>query len=104
MEEERFRKRLEELCGNDTLAHYNYLKKFEKGILVQSGEENKWRLFNPNHKNNNLKDGVYLTLRCGYGGIYQTYNIWNTAKQKWEIESADGSYTIMYKDIEPYLV
>lgn len=100
MKESAFNRKIIELCGNDTMAQYKYLKNFDKRILTNSSEEDEWKLFNPNHKNDNIEAGVYLTLRCGYGGIYQMINIWN---QKWITEVADGSYTIMYKDIKPYL-
>ena len=38
--------------------------------------------------------GFYITLRCGYGGIYQMINEWNG--EKWMTDSLDDSYTIAY--------
>ena len=38
--------------------------------------------------------GFYITLRCGYGGIYQMVNEWNG--NDWETNATDGSYTIAY--------
>ena len=38
--------------------------------------------------------GCYVTLRCGYGGIYQMINEWNG--KDWEVNALDGSYTIAY--------
>lgn len=104
-----FEKKLVELCGNDTTMQFNYLKKFEKDNIIGAydeddvNHEHRWRLFRPNTSHYGLESGIYLTLRCGYGGIYQCYNFWNSETQEWEVRTTDGAFTIMYKDIEPYL-
>jgi len=38
--------------------------------------------------------GYYITLRCGYGGIYQIVNEWDG--NDWMINATDGSFTIAY--------
>lgn len=81
---------------------YEYLKNLPKIRIDKNEDDTPWKLFNQNGKNN-IEKGVYMTLRCGFGGVYQIYNVWDPEKQQWLIESADGSYTIMYKTIEPYL-
>lgn len=103
MKESAFNNKIIELCGNDTMTQYNFLESLNKNILSNSGEKNRWKLFNPNGNHTNIEDGVYMTIRCGYGGIYQTYNIWDSTNGKWKVSFADGSYTIMYKDIEEFL-
>jgi hypothetical protein len=40
------------------------------------------------------EDGLYVTIRCGYSGIYQTLNQWKDGK--WMAEACDGSTTIAY--------
>lgn len=85
MKESDFNRKLVEFCVHDTMAQYNFLKKFNKNILSaydsdDTSLERKWKPFNPLN-NNNLESGVYLTLRCSYSGIYQCYNIWD-AKQR----------------------
>lgn len=40
------------------------------------------------------EDGIYVTLRCGFTGIYQTLNEWKDGK--WQIGITDGSTTIAY--------
>lgn len=100
MKESEFNKKIIEICGNDTMAQYNFIKNFKKTILnANEDENNNWKLFNPNHKNDNIEPGIYLTLRCGYGGIYQIENCWDAKTKDWTMKSTDGSYTIMYKDI-----
>lgn len=80
--------------GNETMNQYEFLKKFNNKIF----NESEWKLFKPewSHK---LEDGVYQTIRVGYSGIYTMVNIWNTKTKDWETKVADGSYTIMYKDL-----
>lgn len=108
MKESAFNKKVIELCGNDTMEILDYLKKFKKQIITQYDEddvnhEHRWMPFDPAKSYNSLESGVYLTIRCGLGGIYQTYNIWDAKEKKWLIQIADGSFTIMFKDIEPYM-
>ena len=104
MKESAFNRKVIEICGDDHMAQYQFIKSFKKTILdAYEDEDNKWKLFNPNHKNDNIEPGVYLTLRCGYGGIYQIQNSWDAKAKDWMMKSADGSYTIMYKGIESYL-
>lgn len=80
--------------GNETMDQYEYLKKFNQVIFNDSD----WKKFNPEHCDK-LEDGVYQTIRVGYSGIYTMVNIWNTKTKDWETKVADGSYTIMYKDL-----
>lgn len=98
MKESEFNKKIVELCGDNPEAQYKYLQKFNKKILQQTGDENRWKLFDPLHTN--PEDGIYLVLQCGYNGIYQTYNFWSRERRDWEVKSTDHSSVIMYKDIE----
>lgn len=90
-----FERFVRERVGNETMAQYEFLKKFKERILWNEPE---WKLFKPEHSDK-LEDGVYLTIRVGYSGIYTMLNIWNTKINDWETKVADGSYTIMYKDL-----
>lgn len=103
MKEIDFENKLSELVGNDISDQYNYLKKFDKQIFGSTEDGVKWIPFNPNKNHNKLESGVYLTIRCGYGGIYQCCNTWNAETQDWEIKCTDNSFVIMYKDIESYI-
>ena len=40
------------------------------------------------------EEGMYITIRCGLGGIYQTLNTWKNGG--WEAQALDGSFTIAY--------
>ena len=40
------------------------------------------------------EEGMYVTLWCGYTGIYQMLNEWKNGQ--WAIEVTDGSTTIAY--------
>lgn len=105
MKESEFYRKIREICGEDTMAQHKYLEKFNKVKILDTyekgtDENNRWKLFNPLRVPEKLESGVYLTIRCGYSGIYQQINIWDQKKKDWEIKIADGSYTIMYKDIE----
>lgn len=102
MELEKFENKLDEICGCTLQEQMEFLKRFSKNILDKNDDELSWKLFHQNGKNN-IESGVYLVIKCGLNGIYQTYNIWDADNMKWTIGSADASYVIMYKDIEPYL-
>lgn len=40
------------------------------------------------------ENGYYMTIRCGYGGIYFHLNEWKDGQ--WLLQCADGSDTIAY--------
>ena len=45
-----------------------------------------------------LEDGtMYLTIRCGFGGIYTCLNQWMGGR--WGAECLDGSTTIAYREL-----
>lgn len=99
---DKFENKLNEVCGCTAKEQMEYLKRFNKNILDKNDYDIPWKLFHQNFRNN-IESGAYLVLKCGLNGIYQTINIWDADNMKWTIESADASYVIMYKDIEPYL-
>ena len=45
-------------------------------------------------KRNPSKDGYYLTIKCGLGGLYYCLNEFKEGK--WQVLSADDSYVISY--------
>lgn len=100
MEIKKFKDKISEICGDNPRDVFKFLEKFHQTRIEKNEDETPWKLFKPTGTNN-IEPGVYLTLRCGLGGIYQFCNTWDG--QKWESSIADGSYTIMYKDIESYL-
>ena len=81
--------------GNDIMDRHRFLNKFNKRIVV---DNRKWYLFKPKYSNT-LKDGVYLTVRVGLGGIYTMMNTWDSKSNDWTTKVADDSYTIMYRDL-----
>lgn len=40
------------------------------------------------------EDGFYMTIRCGFGGIYYNLNEWKDSN--WQVGILDGSYVIAY--------
>ena len=44
--------------------------------------------------NSPKEDGWYMTIRCGFSGIYSCLNQWKD--EKWQIQVLDGSRTIAY--------
>ena len=40
------------------------------------------------------KDGFYMTIRCGLGGIYYYIDGWKD--ERWQLGILDGSYVIAY--------
>ena len=40
------------------------------------------------------EEGYYMTIRCGFSGIYSCLNEWKDGK--WQMEVLDGSTTIAY--------
>ncbi|MBQ3946095.1 MAG: hypothetical protein II670_10890 [Alphaproteobacteria bacterium] len=45
-----------------------------------------------------LEEGtIYLTIRCGFGGIYTCLNQWMGGR--WGAECLDGSTTIAYREL-----
>jgi hypothetical protein len=53
--------------------------------------------FHDDYKPSNFppsKEGFYMTIRCGLGGIYTCLNEWKD--DRWQVEVADASHTIAY--------
>jgi hypothetical protein len=69
---------------NERMAEY------EKTIFKFDHEENDFKPGNIIPK----EDGWYLTIRCGFPGIYTVLNEWKDGR--WLMECADGSHTIAY--------
>lgn len=61
----------------------------EKNILYFN-EENNYKPAGKPPK----EDGFYMTIRCGYGGIYTDFNEWRN--ENWMKQSLDGSRVIAY--------
>jgi hypothetical protein len=64
------------------IEELNYYEKY----FIKFNKENDFVLSDPK------EDGLYLTIRCGNGGIYQVINEWKECK--WMTDSLDGSKTI----------
>lgn len=63
---------------------------YEKSIFKFDHAENNFKPGNITPK----EDGWYLTIRCGFQGIYTVLNEWKDGC--WQMKCADGSYTIAY--------
>lgn len=50
--------------------------------------------FIPAHLTNPKENGYYITIRCGFSGIYQVVNYWRNGN--WLCHCADGSQTIAF--------
>ena len=50
--------------------------------------------FIPAHRTNPKESGYYITIRCGFSGIYQVVNYWRNGN--WLCSRADGSQTIAF--------
>ena len=63
-------------------------------------EINETKIFNfngqyiPAKKYPPKKDGYYMTIRCGFGGLYTSMNEWKDGN--WRMFAADGSDVIAY--------
>lgn len=74
------------------------------------GENGYYDGFKPFHKGRKaqeeaIKDGYYLTIRCGLSGIYTCFNEWKNGR--WQVEVCDDSETIAFrkftdKELEGY--
>ena len=62
----------------------------ENGESIENG-------FIPYRETLHLKDGSYMTLRCGFGALYTCVN--DIKDDKWLIEYLDGSTTIAYRPL-----
>lgn len=72
----------------------NRLKIFEKDIFSFEGA------FYLSAHRKPEKEGFYLTVRCGLGGIYTHINEWKNGK--WQATSADASTVIAFsKELFP---
>jgi hypothetical protein len=75
---------------NETKRILEKMQTYEKTIFKFDHAEND---FKPG-KITPKEDGWYLTIRCGFPGIYTVLNEWKDGR--WQMECADGSYTIAY--------
>ena len=82
MRDERIKAKMDELVRKMN-EHDKYIFKFEHD-------------FKPYRENRVTpkEEGVYLTIRCGVGGIYTTANWWKDGD--WVGRSLDGSETIAF--------
>ena len=71
---------------------YKKYKSYNKRIFDFSYDKNR---FKPAHYPYQPKeDGLYLTIRCGLSGIYQTLDRFENGK--WQLIVPDGSTVIAY--------
>ena len=71
------------------LQYLRWMKSYEKTLLSFGDSWKKYGKIKPE------SPGIYLTVRCGFSGIYTCLNHWDGSK--WGVESADGSETIAFK-------
>ena len=69
------------------------IKSYEKTIF-EFGRE--WRAFKGQGDCKPKEPGIYLTIRCGYSGIYTAINEWKD--EHWMVMVADGSEVIAFKE------
>lgn len=65
------------------------LKSYDKEIMTFQNTN-----FKPFRKGLTIDNGFYLTIRCGYSGIYTMVNEWKNGD--WQTKLLDGSQTIAY--------
>ena len=73
-----------------------WMQSFEKSIVDFDKEG--W-LCAKIKSNKPTKPGCYLTMRCGYGGIYTILDEWKeiNGEFQWSVRILDGSQIIAYK-------
>lgn len=69
---------------------YKKIKSYDKKILEFDSGEND---FKPAHYPPK-EDGMYITIRCGFAGIYQRLDRYKDGK--WQLIVLDGSKVIAY--------
>ena len=76
-----------------------WMETFEKKIVIFDSmtDDEFYKGFKPYKQNLNLSDGLYVTIRCGLGGIYTTLN--EIKDGRWAVEAADDSATIAYRKL-----
>ena len=72
---------------------YKKIKSYDKRILDFNND------FTPavnstGTARNPKEEGLYITIRCGFAGIYQCLNRWKDGK--WQNQVLDGSTTIAF--------
>lgn len=89
--------------------YYEWMKQFECKIV--DFHESTWdgntenvfyKGFKPFRKGRTelKEDCDYVTIRCGFGGIYSVLNHWKDGR--WFAECLDGSETIAYRELHDY--
>lgn len=73
-----------------------WCKSFEKSIV--DFDKDGW-LCTTIKSNKPTEPGVYLTIRCGYSGIYTILDSWKevNGEFKWTLQVLDGSKIVAYK-------
>ena len=69
---------------------YKKIKSYDKKILEFDLDDNN---FKPAHYPPK-EDGMYITIRCGFSGIYQTLDQYEDGE--WQLRVLDGSKVIAY--------
>lgn len=75
---------------NETKRILEKMQTYEKTIFSFDHDKNDFKPGNIKPK----EDGWYITIRCGFSGIYTVLNEWKNGG--WAANSTDGSYTIAY--------
>ena len=96
MKDENYKRKMDEFVEK--------INSYEKYIYEFPRDE-RGSTFLPYEKEKRMpkENGIYLTIRCGYMGIYTMANLWENGD--WQIQVLDGSFTIAYsqdklKDLE----
>ena len=76
----------------ELIQYVRKIKSYEKPIFEF---RNEWEKFTGQGQTKPQENGIYLTLRCGYSGIYSSVNQW--ANGHWDIQISDGSDVIAFK-------
>ena len=73
-----------------------WCKSFEKSVI--DFDKDGW-LCATIKSNKPTKPGLYLTIRCGYSGIYTKLDSWKevNGEFKWTVQVLDGSEIVAYK-------
>ena len=71
------------------------MRNHEKTLMAFNRHGDDGTDFHPFSYSKPKEEGIYLTIRCGFTGIYTMLNEWKDGE--WQVECADGSTTIAYR-------
>jgi len=76
---------------------YNWSKTFDRHIQDFDRKDPFFAEFKPYRENRHIDDGLYVTIRCGLGGIYTMLN--EIKCGVWQGRVLDDSRTIAYRPL-----